>query len=109
MAKKIYHKLIRDKIPEIIKSKGEKPKIRRLNDEEFKGELKRKILEEGRELVEGSEENVINELADLQEIIDTILRTEGFSKSKFKKFQTEKRKRRGGFNKRLFLEFVEDK
>ncbi len=43
---KIYNKLVRDKIPEIIKGGGEIPKIRILNDEEYKKELKNKLTYE---------------------------------------------------------------
>ena len=48
--KKVYNKLIRDKIPEIIVAAGEEPKIRKLNKKEFKIELQKKVLEEAKEL-----------------------------------------------------------
>ena len=41
---RIYNKLVRDKIPEIITSKGEKPITRVLNDEEYKEQLEKKLL-----------------------------------------------------------------
>ena len=39
-------KLVRDLIPNIIKEKGEIPKIYILSEQEFKKELDRKLLEE---------------------------------------------------------------
>ena len=43
---KIYNKLVRDKIPEIMINKGCKPVTRILNDEDYLKELNKKILEE---------------------------------------------------------------
>ena len=43
---RIYNKLVRDNIPNIIKSNGENPIIRILNDEEYKIELEKKLNEE---------------------------------------------------------------
>ena len=45
-------KLIRDKIPEIIKSSGKEPIIRVLEDTEYKEELLRKLYEEYNEVIE---------------------------------------------------------
>lgn len=45
-------KLVRDKIPEIIKSSGEEPIIRVLEDTEYKEELLRKLYEEYNEVIE---------------------------------------------------------
>ena len=39
-----YNKLVRDKIPEIISNNGENPKIRILDNIEYKKELDRKLL-----------------------------------------------------------------
>ena len=43
---KVYNKLVRDNIPEVIMNDGEYPVIRVLSDEEYKKELERKLLEE---------------------------------------------------------------
>ena len=40
---RVYNKLVRDKIPEIIEEKGEKPVIRILNEEEYLSELNIKL------------------------------------------------------------------
>lgn len=100
----IYNKLIRDRIPEITAASGWKSETRVLKSEEFAIALKKKILEEAKELNEGTDdENLIEELADLQEIIDAILVEKKIKLSDFQKIQKEKCLKRGGFKEKLFL------
>lgn len=100
----IYNKLIRDKIPEICEADGCIAKTKILGNKEFIEELKKKISEEARELRRGkSDENLVEELVDIQEIIDEILSTKKVKFSEFRKIQIRKRIKRGGFKKRLFL------
>ncbi len=105
--KKVYRKLIRDRISEIIEKEGLKSKTRVLSKEEYERELRKKLVEEAKELIKAKEIELLNEIADVQEIIDTLLKLKGFSKTKLAKFQTKKRQKRGGFKRRLFLESVE--
>jgi len=99
-----YNKLIRDRIPEIIKKAGWKPTVRKLKKAEFLKALKKKVLEEARELIRAKDKKgVINEIVDIQELIDTLTSEIGLSKPQIKKFQAVKRKKRVGFKKRLFL------
>lgn len=103
MTKK-YNKLIRDKILEIIKKAGERPFWRVLNKKEYFREVKKKILEEAKELIgAANKEDVINEIVDIQELIDVLSSEIGLAKPQIKKQQKEKNKKRGGFKKRLFL------
>ena len=69
-----YKKLVRDKIPEIIMlNEGRSCKTRILNDEEYLLELNKKIQEELKEYLESGE---VEELADLEEVLRAILRSE---------------------------------
>ena len=105
-----YNKLVRDKIPEIIIAAGEKPKTRKLSDGEFKIELKKKVLEEAKELVGAkTKDEVLNEAVDIQELIDWIKKTYHFTDVFVKKSQKDKNQKRGSFKKRLFLVETEDK
>ena len=109
MKKIIYNKLIRDKIPEIIRNDNQIPKIQILKKKEFIKELKNKVLEEGKELIEAkTKKEILDELIDLQELIVYIIKENKISKSEITRKRKEKNKNRGSFKKRLFLEYVKD-
>jgi predicted house-cleaning noncanonical NTP pyrophosphatase (MazG superfamily) len=93
-------KLVRDKIPEIIIQNGQQPNIRILNDEEYKIELAKKLIEEANEFQ--SDLN-IDELADVLEVIDAIIIAYGFDKDTLEKVKQKKNQERGKFDKKIFL------
>ena len=80
----IYNKLVRDKIPEIIKSNREEPITRVLTDNEYKIELEKKLNEEYQEVLNATLEEVIA-IANV------------------------KSSKRGAFNDKIFLEKVIEK
>lgn len=62
--KKYFHKkLVRDKIPKLITSLGGKFETRVLNAQEFEKELKKKLLEEAKEVALATKDNIRDELA----------------------------------------------
>ena len=103
---KIFRKLIRDKIPEIVSVEGKKAVTRVLSDAEFIVALENKLLEEIQELRAGDASKK-EEIADIYEVLETLCRANGFSEAEIKKIKEEKRLARGGFDKKLFLENVE--
>lgn len=102
----IYNKLVRDNIPEIIKSNGGKPKYRYLeNDEEFKKALKVKLVEEIDEFLNAkTEEEAIEELADIWSIINYL---DAWSDNRIGIEYHRKTANNGSFKDRIFLESVE--
>ena len=101
---KKYNKLIRDRILEIIRGAGEKPFWRVLNKKEYFEEVKKKVVEEAKELTKvKNKKRVINEVVDIQELIDVLVSELGLTKSEIQKQQKIKNKKRGGFKKKLFL------
>ena len=98
---KIYNKLVRDKIEEIMISNGAKPITRILSDEEYKKELDKKLLEEVKEYLESGE---IEELADIEEVILAILNTKEKTKENLEEIRNNKFLKRGAFHKKIFLE-----
>lgn len=101
-----YNKLVRDKIPEDIDSEqGRKCKYRILDDKEYLKELNRKILEEANEFIE---ENSIEELGDLMEVINAIMKLKGYNMKEVEKVMKTKEERKGAFNNKIFLEYVDE-
>ena len=101
-----YNKLVRDKIPEDIDSEqGRKCKYRILDDKEYLKELNRKILEEANEFIE---ENSIEELGDLMEVINAIMKLKGYNMKEVEKVMKAKEEKKGAFNNKIFLEYVDE-
>ena len=101
-----YNKLVRDKIPEEIDSQiGRKCKYRILNYEEYLKDLNIKVLEEANEFIE---ENSIEELGDLMEVINAIMKLKGYSMEDVNEVMKIKEKKKGAFNNKIFLEYVDE-
>jgi len=102
--RRVFHnKLIRDRIPEIIEAKGGKYEIRVMEKEKFEQELKKKLAEEASELLTTSREDLLNEMADVLELLKSIAEHYKINFKLIEEKQVRKRKERGGFKKRLFL------
>lgn len=107
---KIYNKLVRDNIPDIIKSNGGEPIFRELNEEEYWEYLLKKDEEELLEVKSAdSIEERKKELADKLELIRTMALYNGFSLEDIIEEADKKKNKNGGFEKRLLLEKVIEK
>ena len=102
---KVYNKLVRDKIPQIIEKAGKKPVTFIIEDNE---QLRRLLIEKLREEVEEYCTTLEHEeLADILEVIYSLAESvHGITFSDIEKVRTEKEKERGGFRERIFLEKV---
>jgi predicted house-cleaning noncanonical NTP pyrophosphatase (MazG superfamily) len=103
---KEYPKLVRDKIPEVVEEiTGKKVGSRILeNDEKYLYYLQKKIEEEAQELAQAKEKkHVIEEVADLLELIDAFSVFYDIDHDEIKKVQEEKRRKRGGFSDRILM------
>ncbi len=101
---KVFNKLVRDKIPEIIISNGGKPFTRILDDEEYEKELLKKLYEEYNEVLNATGNDRIEELADMVEVIKYLAYLENSSLEEVIEVSKEKTLKRGSFDKRIFLE-----
>lgn len=101
-----YNKLVRDKIPENIASNpGRQAKYRILNDDEYLIELNKKVLEEANEFIEN---NSIEELGDLMEVLEAIMKIKKIKMVDVRKKMKDKVAQKGAFEKRIFLEYVDE-
>lgn len=103
---KVYNKLVRAKIPNIIEDNGEKPIIRILDNNEYKIELEKKLYEEYQEVIEATGKDRIEELADMLEIIKSLAELENKTLDDVVEVAKVKSLKRGGFEKKIFLEKV---
>ena len=100
-----FNKLVRDNIPDIIASNGDKLVTRILEDDEYKAELYKKLLEEANEVIDSKGSNTtLEELADVLEILKAIAELSGKKLEDIIEMANQKRLKRGGFQKRIFLE-----
>ena len=105
-----YNKLVRDRIPEIIAEDNREPKTRILSEAEYVTELERKLREECEEVIEAgdgdSAEHRLEELGDVLEVMLALAKIDHFSLDDIALAAERKRKKRGGFDKRIYL--IED-
>lgn len=105
MPTKIYNKLVRDKIPEIVQQDNKVPVTRIAGEEEYYQLLVAKLAEEGREFAENPSKE---ELSDLLEVIDALATWLGCDLSDIEELRLQKRQKRGGFTERIVLIQVEE-
>ena len=103
MKKIEYHKLVRDKIPEIIEKDGKSCVCSELSEQDYITMLDQKLNEE---LAEYQESKSMEELADLLEVMSAVATARGSSLTEVERIRQKKKEKRGGFEKRILLETV---
>ena len=100
-----YNKLVRDKIPNIIKENKKNPIIHIADDREYWKKLKEKLSEELDEFLKESNEE---EISDILEVIDAICKFKKFDKKKIDEIKKQKAEKRGRFDNKIILDEVKD-
>ena len=100
-----YHKLVRDRIPEIIESTGKSCKTEILSDEDYLKMVDAKLDEE---LSEYHQDQNIEELADLLEVIRAAAVARGYTLEDLERVRAEKAAKRGAFEKKILLKEVNE-
>ena len=103
MSAKLYHKLVRDRIPEIIEADGKTCICETLSQEEYLHLLDEKLNEE---LAEYQESKSLEELADLLEVMQAVVKARGWTVEELEQVRADKAAKRGGFEKKLLLKQV---
>jgi len=100
-----YNKLVRDKIPEIIKESGRNCEYRILEDSEMKEALKVKLIEKAEVFAKKPNED---ELSDLYEIMSTIVKYYDFEPMHIDYLKIENKEKKGSYAGKTFLVSVDD-
>jgi predicted house-cleaning noncanonical NTP pyrophosphatase (MazG superfamily) len=107
--KRYYRKLVRDKIAQLIAKKGGRYKTKKLKKKEFETELRKKLLEESRELARAPRQAITEELADILEVAQAMAAHYKIPWQRVIALQRKKRTQRGGFKEKVFLIWSADK
>ena len=99
-----YNKLVRDLIPDIIQQKGKQCQTRILSETEYQDALIKKLQEE---VTEFTEQPNLEELADILEVVHALTESLGADQATVEDVRKQKALERGGFEKRIFLEWVD--
>jgi predicted house-cleaning noncanonical NTP pyrophosphatase (MazG superfamily) len=91
-------KLVRDKIPQIIRDTGAEPVTRVADAEEYRDLLRAKLVEEVDEFLASDDPN---ELADVLEVLLALAGDLGVDRDHLEKLRTAKAFERGGFADRI--------
>jgi predicted house-cleaning noncanonical NTP pyrophosphatase (MazG superfamily) len=102
-AEGIPGKLVRDRIPEIVRAQGGRPVSVTLNRAAYASALRHKLLEEAEEAATAGDDTLLDELADVYELVVTIARLAGITDEDIVRHADEKRAARGGFDRRIWL------
>ncbi len=92
-------KLVRDKIPQIIRSKGLEPIIYQASTEEYANRLRDKLREEVEEFLASDDDP--EELADILEVLYALAGHAGSDQQQLEKLRAAKASERGGFSDRI--------
>ena len=97
---KVYNKLVRDRIPEIIKDSGKGCEIEIVNGVQKQEFLEKKLLEEVNEYIKDKN---LEELADVLEVLFGLANELGYQEEDLLNKRNEKLQERGGFKKGIVL------
>jgi predicted house-cleaning noncanonical NTP pyrophosphatase (MazG superfamily) len=103
-----YNKLVRDRIPQLIEAGGHRAVTRVLDERSYHAALLAKLVEEAQEASAATAEDLPAELADVVEVLQALTATAGITWDQLLSLAASKRSQRGGFQQRLFLEYVEE-
>ncbi|WP_433324323.1 hypothetical protein [Spirillospora sp. CA-294931] len=96
----LTEKLVRDRIPEIVRQSGRQPDTRIAEDVEYRALLRAKLYEEAGEYIVSGDPA---ELADVLEVVQALASTHGLSPADLEALRSAKATERGGFNDKLVL------
>ncbi|MEU7082145.1 nucleoside triphosphate pyrophosphohydrolase [[Kitasatospora] papulosa] len=96
-----FSKLVRDRIPQIIRENGAEPVTYIADPEEYRSRLRDKLGEEVSEFLGADGESAPEELADVLEVVRALAVDLGVDPNQLEKIRENKAHERGGFTDRV--------
>jgi predicted house-cleaning noncanonical NTP pyrophosphatase (MazG superfamily) len=93
-------KLVRDRVPQIIRAQGDEPIVRIAGPGEYRELLRAKLVEEAHEVVTADDAHVHEELADVLEVVLAIAADLDLDAGGLEKLRVAKAIERGSFTER---------
>lgn len=101
-------KLIRDRLPQMMRDQGLEVFEHQLDHGEFTAALKEKLIEEALEVRDAATSAELTaELADVMEVVHALVAASGLTLDEVEAQRLAKRAARGGFDQRIFNAAVE--
>ena len=101
-------KLVRDRIPEIIQADGKVPLCTTVTGDDLRAALEEKAREEIAELCDAPPESLLEEIADVYEVLLAIAKNAGVDWPQVENVASKKRDLRGGFSGGTWLLATKD-
>ncbi|WP_335977103.1 nucleoside triphosphate pyrophosphohydrolase [Streptomyces sp. CA2R106] len=96
-----HGKLVRDRIPQIIRENGAEPVVRTADAAEYRSRLRDKLGEEVAEFLAADDAEAPEELADVLEVVHALAADLGLGPDQLEKLRAAKASERGGFTDRV--------
>jgi predicted house-cleaning noncanonical NTP pyrophosphatase (MazG superfamily) len=90
-------KLVRDRIPQIIRADGAEPVVHTAGPEEYRARLRAKLGEEVAEFLAADAASAPEELADVLEVVRALAADLGIAPDRLEEIREAKARTRGGF------------
>ncbi len=100
---RVYNKLVRDHIPDIIRDEGRACETEMLGKEAYRRALLEQLVEEASGAAAADAEQLATELADRAEVTDARLAASGITRAQVRAEQRRRHAERGGCDLRLWL------
>ncbi|MBD1911948.1 MULTISPECIES: nucleoside triphosphate pyrophosphohydrolase [unclassified Leptolyngbya] len=104
-----FNKLVRDRIPDLIRAAGKTCDTEVLSETDYRQALRAKLIEEAQEVATAQDEDLITELADVQEVLMALMAAYKISPETVRKTQMLRREARGSFRQRIRLLWTDEK
>lgn len=102
-------RLVRDLIPRLVEEAGHEVSFRSVDKDDRPRFLKQKVLQEAKELAMAKAGAEKEEIGDLLEALEALIRERGYERDALKQIKDAKRKQRGGFERCWVVESTASK